>query len=257
MTSRFSRRRPTANVQQLQKITTGSNQKKYILYTYTEVTENITTKISPEEQAEILELEGVSQNLEHSFKQVAAIEDPVKREYKILQEAKRLDIPLETYLRMWESHCIEKTPNRNEYFWLNPLKFLDQRLGDFVHWCENVSLYSLATVIGQFTLLAAMGAYFIEAPQREKQVLDDFFEKVFKNSLKHMKTLNNTIKDVDIQDKFEKKIADIEKRIFNYLEPFHMKLFHDDLNILSYNQRDIVRKTWEDSLSKNETLQLE
>jgi uncharacterized protein YjbI with pentapeptide repeats/ABC-type sugar transport system substrate-binding protein len=178
MTNRFSRRRPTANVQQLQKITTGSNQKKDILYTYTEVTENITTKILPEEQAEILELEGVSQNLEHSFKQVAAIEDPVKREYKILQEAKRLDIPPETYLRMWESHCIAKMSNINEYFWLNPLKFLDQRLGDFVHWCENVSLYSLATVIGQLTLLAAMGAYFIEAPQREKQVLDDARQEI-------------------------------------------------------------------------------
>jgi uncharacterized protein YjbI with pentapeptide repeats len=68
--------------------------------------------------------------------------------------------------------------NINEYFWLNPLKFLDQRLGDFVHWCENVSLYSLATVIGQLTLLAAMGAYFIEAPQREKQVLDDARQEI-------------------------------------------------------------------------------
>ncbi len=85
----------------------------------------------------------------------------------------------------------------------------------------------------------------------------DFFEKVFKNNLKHMKTLNNTIKDYDIQDKFEKKIADIEQKIFNYLEPDHMKIFHDDLNILSYNQRDIVRKTWEESLSKKNTPQLE
>ena len=75
---------------------------------------------------------------------------------------------------------------------------------------------------------------------------------MFKNSLKHMKTLNNTIKDVDIQDKFEKKIEDIEKRIFDYLEPVHQKIFHNDLNLLSYNQRDIVRKSWEDSLSKNE-----
>ena len=102
-----------------------------------------------------------------------------------------------------------------------------------------------------------MNALNLENNKIEKIRKFDFFEKVFKNSLKHMKTLNNTIKDIDIQDKFEKKIADIENRIFNYLEPFHMKLFHDDLNILSYNQRDIVRKTWEDSLSKNDTLQIE
>jgi hypothetical protein len=85
----------------------------------------------------------------------------------------------------------------------------------------------------------------------------DYFEKVFKTSIKHMKILNNTIKDYEVQDKFEKKIADIEKKIFNYLEPYHMKLYHDDLNTLSYNQRDIVRKTWEESLSKNNTAQLE
>jgi hypothetical protein len=92
----------------------------------------------------------------------------------------------------------------------------------------------------------------LETNKIEKFRKFDFFEKVFKNSLKHMKTLNNTIKDVDIQDKFEKKIEDIEKRIFDYLEPVHQKIFHNDLNLLSYNQRDIVRKSWEDSLSKNE-----
>jgi hypothetical protein len=55
-----------------------------------------------------------------------------------------------------------------------------------------------------------------------------------------MKILNKTIKDCIIQDEFEKKISSIEQKIFNYLEPDHMKIFHDDLNILSYNQRDIV-----------------
>ena len=97
----------------------------------------------------------------------------------------------------------------------------------------------------------------LETNKIEKYRKFDFFEQIFKNSLKHMKTLNNTIKDFDIQDKFEKKIEDIQKRIFNYLEPYHMKLYHDDLNMLSYNQRDIVRQTWEDSLSKNDNLSIE
>lgn len=65
-----------------------------------------------------------------------------------------------------------------------------------------------------------------------------------------MKILNNTIKNPIVQDDFEKKIESIEKKIFNYLEPTHKKIYHDDLNTLSYNQRDIVRKSWEDSLEK-------
>ncbi len=95
----------------------------------------------------------------------------------------------------------------------------------------------------------------LETNKIEKYRKFDFFEEIFKNSLKHMKILNNTIKDFDIQDKFEKKIESIEKNIFNYLEPYHMKLYHDDLNILSYNQRDIIRKTWEDNLSNNAQLE--
>lgn len=173
MPNNFSRRRPNVNIQHLKNMTAGKNKAQDIEHTQT--TEITNTELSPEEQAEILELETVVKNLEHSFNQVTSIEDPVKQEYKILQEAKKLDIPPETYRRMFESYCLEsgKVLKEEKYSWLNPLRFLDQRLGDFVKWCENVSLYSLATVIGQFTLLAAMGAYFIEAPQREQQALDD------------------------------------------------------------------------------------
>jgi hypothetical protein len=94
----------------------------------------------------------------------------------------------------------------------------------------------------------------LETNKIEKVRKFDFFEEIFKKSLKHMKTLNNTIKNAVIQDDFEKKITSIEKKIFNYLEPTHKKIYHDDLNTLSYNQRDIVRKSWEESLSKKKTI---
>lgn len=125
-----------------------------------------------EEKAEISELEAVLQNLDASFSRVAAIPDPVKREYRLLKEAKRLDMPAESYRRLFENYFLDRASKKQEYSWLKPVKFLDQRLGDFVKWCENVSLYSLATVIGQFTLLAAMGAYFMEAPQRRQEAID-------------------------------------------------------------------------------------
>lgn len=35
---------------------------------------------------------------------------------------------------------------------------------------------------------------------------------------------------------------------------FLLKIYHDCLNTLSYNQRDIDRKSWEDSLTKNNTI---
>ncbi|OCR01722.1 hypothetical protein BCD67_13965 [Oscillatoriales cyanobacterium USR001] len=134
----------------------------------------------PEDKPEISELESVLISLDASFSKVSEIPDAVKREYALMQEAKRLDIPAESYRRMFENYYLEKNsvPKPPKYPWLNPLRFLDQRLGDFVKWCENVSLYSLATVIGQFTLLAAMGAYFWEAPQRQQQALTEARQEI-------------------------------------------------------------------------------
>lgn len=135
-------------------------------------TAEINAEKSPEEQAEITEIESVLQNLDTSFKRVADIPDSVKREYKLLKEAKRLDMPEASYRRLFENYYAARFAQTTKYSWLRPVEFLDQRLGDFVKWCENISLYSLATVIGQFTLLAAMGAYFMEAPQRKQEMLD-------------------------------------------------------------------------------------
>lgn len=156
--------------QQIQRITTAKKQ------TQNQIETNVET--TPEEQAEISELESILQNLDASFKRVAKIPDPVKQEYKLLQEAKRMDMPAESYRRMFETYYLERLANKPQNRWLNPFTFLDQRLGDFVKWCENISLYSLATLIGQFTLLAAMGAYFLEAPQRRQELLDSAREEI-------------------------------------------------------------------------------
>lgn len=106
-----------------------------------------TVEITPEEKAEISELESVLQTLDSSFKRVASIEDPVKREYKLFQEAKRMEIPAESYRRMFETYYLERLPSENQPPWVKPIKSIDQRLGNFVKWSENISLYGLATVI--------------------------------------------------------------------------------------------------------------
>lgn len=183
-------------IQYIQKITASNKQKEEI--------KDTSVELSSEEQAEISAAETVLQTLMDSFSQVSSIENLVKREYKLLQEAKRLDVPAESYRRMFESYDLGKFQNKEEFSWLSPLKFFDQRLGDFVKWCENISLYSLATVIGQFTLLAAMGAYFIEAPQREQQALDGARQEIrdqkdveySESRIKAMETLNKACNSI-------------------------------------------------------------
>ncbi len=177
-------KRPRFNIKQvsikqhLQKMTSGKKEIdiKKVTQNHDNVREdaqNNEPESTSAEKPELSELESVLQQLDNSFSSVAAIEDSVKREYRLLQEARRLDMPAESYRRMFENYYLERLPKKEDYSWLKPVKFLDQRLGDFVKWCENVSLYSLATVIGQFTLLAAMGAYFWEAPQRRQESIDN------------------------------------------------------------------------------------
>ncbi|WP_373536043.1 pentapeptide repeat-containing protein [Microcoleus sp.] len=156
----------------------------------------------PAEEPEISEVESILMSLDASFSEVAEINDAVRREYALMKEAKRLDIPAESYRRMFETYYLEKNsvPLPNKYPWLNPFRFLDQRLGDFVKWCENVSLYSLATVIGQFTLLAAMGAYFLEAPQRQQQALTEARQEI--RNPKEVEYSQSRIEGIEMLNKF-------------------------------------------------------
>jgi uncharacterized protein YjbI with pentapeptide repeats/DNA-binding LacI/PurR family transcriptional regulator len=111
--------------------------------------------------------------LEASFEQIAAISDPIKQEYELIQAAQRHGIPLESYRRMFEASISQnQTASTPLPRVLKPLKFLDQQLGDFVNWCQNISLYQLATVIGQVTLLLAVFSYFVDAPRRHQQAVN-------------------------------------------------------------------------------------
>jgi uncharacterized protein YjbI with pentapeptide repeats/ABC-type sugar transport system substrate-binding protein len=161
--------------------------------------------LSEEQKTEISEIESVLSNLDSSFGRVAAIPDPVKREYELVKEAKKLDIPIESYRRMFETYYLERFSPENKFSWRRPLHFLDQRLGEFVKWCEHLSLFSLATVIGQFTLLAAMGAYFLEAPQRQQQVIDTARQEI--RNQKDMEYSQSRVESIESLNKFCESIS--------------------------------------------------
>ncbi|MBD2136570.1 pentapeptide repeat-containing protein [Anabaena sp. FACHB-1237] len=108
-----------------------------------------------------------------SFNYIKSIHNHIKREYEIIKEAKRLDIPPDSYRRLLEAYIASNETSLFNSTLLKPVKFMDRCLGDFVQWCENISLYKLTVVLGQGTLLLAMGSYFIDGPQRKEQALND------------------------------------------------------------------------------------
>lgn len=130
------------------------------------------------EKMALSDLEAILTSLEKSFQTVSSLEDPLKQEYEIVKEAKNLDIPLDSYRRMFETYQANRVSNKVEIPLIRPFKLFDQRLGDVVKWCENLSIYGLATVIGQLTLLVAMGAYFLEGPQRRQESINNAREEI-------------------------------------------------------------------------------
>jgi uncharacterized protein YjbI with pentapeptide repeats/ABC-type sugar transport system substrate-binding protein len=111
--------------------------------------------------------------INQSCSYINSIDNSIQREYEMIQECKRLDIPLESYRRLLEEYLrVDEDAELNNKV-LKPVKFIDQRLGDFVAWCEQISLYKLSVVVGQATLLLAMGSYVTDAPQRQQQELND------------------------------------------------------------------------------------
>lgn len=124
-------------------------------------------------EAELLEIESNFIELNTSFESVASCTDPVTREYKIISEAKHLDIPLDSYRRMFEAYQTTVTQSSlviNPA--LKPVSWLDHRLGDFVDRLKDISIVRLAILIGEATLLLAMLSYVTEAPQRKQQAIE-------------------------------------------------------------------------------------
>ncbi len=82
----------------------------------------------------------------------------------------------------------------------------------------------------------------------EKQRKIDIFDNVLRYSLTHIDMLKDNITNFDKKIQFEKKIEDLYNIIGNHA---HRKIYHEQLNALSYNKRNIVNKTWNTKINNN------
>lgn len=124
----------------------------------------------PEQPDDVTAFESAFIKLEESVQKVASIADPIQREYEMTQEAKRLDIPLDSYRRIFDS-VVEDLDSRHQF--LRPLKQFDYKFGTLIENWKGISVFKLVALIGEITVLLAMGSYFIDAPRRHKQAMDD------------------------------------------------------------------------------------
>ena len=127
--------------------------------------------VTPPENEEVTLKENL-QILLNSFRRIALISDRVHQEYEITKEARQLDIPLESYRRMFENYLKpNKAPSRFDTV-IKPVSLADKKVGDFIAWFQSISIFKLTAVFSQITLLLAMGSFFLDAPRRHQQAID-------------------------------------------------------------------------------------
>ncbi|CBN54574.1 MULTISPECIES: pentapeptide repeat-containing protein [Kamptonema] len=131
------------------------------------------SEISPEQEKEAFKLKNNLQVLLDSFNRIAAISDSVEQEYAINQEAKQLDISPESYRRMFENYGRpKKAPSKFDPV-IKPVSIADKKVGDFIAWFQSISIFKLTTVFSEITLLVAMLSFFVDAPRRHQEAIND------------------------------------------------------------------------------------
>lgn len=131
------------------------------------------TEIVGQQEEGELKLKDNLQILLDSFNRIATISDSVEQEYAINKEAKILDIPPESYRRMFENYSKpKKAPSKFDHV-IKPVSIADKKVGDFIAWFQSISIFRLTTVFSQITLLVAMLSFFIDAPRRHQQVINE------------------------------------------------------------------------------------
>lgn len=111
--------------------------------------------------------------LNESFENISPLEDSVSREYALIEEAKKQEIPVESYRRMFEIHCQTLKNAQSKGSLLKPVSLLDQRFGNLVEWLRTISLVKFSILIGEVTLLVAMISYVTESPDRQEKTIND------------------------------------------------------------------------------------
>jgi uncharacterized protein YjbI with pentapeptide repeats/ABC-type sugar transport system substrate-binding protein len=130
------------------------------------------SEILPHSENEEVKLKENLQILLDSFRRIALISDRVHQEYEITKEARQLDIPLESYRRMFENYLKpNKTPSKFDTV-IKPVSLADKKVGDFIAWFQSISIFKLTAVFSQISLLLAMMSFFMDAPRRQQQAID-------------------------------------------------------------------------------------
>jgi len=109
-------------------------------------------------------------SLTTEFYNLRLIQDPIHREYELIQIAKQFNLPLDSFRQMFKDYCRQQTLVEARFFWWKaPFLYLEQGLESFAQKLSEMDIFKVLEYLGRLSILVGVIVFISEIPQRAEQ----------------------------------------------------------------------------------------
>lgn len=99
-----------------------------------------------------------------------AIQNPIHREYAIVEQAKHLDIPLDSLRQMFQNYCSQQEEvEALKSWWKAPLFRGEKNLERFSHFLDGMDVFRIIGKLASLSVVLGVITYIAEIPQRAER----------------------------------------------------------------------------------------
>jgi BTB/POZ domain-containing protein KCTD9 len=105
-----------------------------------------------------------------SLADLHAVQDPIHREYAIVEQAKHLDIPLDSFRQMFQDYYLQQEEAKAlKSWWKAPLFRGEKNLERFSRFLDEMDIFRIIGKLASLSVVLGVITYIVEIPQRAEQ----------------------------------------------------------------------------------------
>jgi uncharacterized protein YjbI with pentapeptide repeats len=105
-----------------------------------------------------------------SFAELEQIKDPIRREYELLEAAKRCDLPLDSFRQMFKDYCRQQHETRGMQRFFSATFWRTELLLEKLNHClSELDIFPVLEHLSKLSILVALILYVTECGEREEQ----------------------------------------------------------------------------------------
>ena len=105
-----------------------------------------------------------------SLADLHAIQDPIHQEYAIVERARHLDIPLDSFRQMFKDYCLQQEEAKAlKSWWKAPLFRGEKSLERFSRFLDGMDIFRIIGKLASLSVILGVITFIAEIPQRAEQ----------------------------------------------------------------------------------------